>query len=103
LSKNPEPSHFTIGGVSAAGQSSNAIIYRPTFVPPPSVESFIDSNYCGYAGEIIHGLTILGYDVAASQANFSFRTEGDNPAHNCYNTNAPSQWWDTSIVVPGSP
>jgi hypothetical protein len=94
---------FTRGGSSIAGETNDAVIYRPTFVPPPSFDTFIDGNYCGYAGEIIHGLKILGYEVTASLANFAFRTQGDNTTHNCYNPSAPSQWWDTSIVVPGSP
>jgi hypothetical protein len=76
--------------------SGNAIIYRPdpvTGYNPPT--DYADGTYAPYGGEVMHGLKILGQDVSHALSIFAARG-----GESSYNSSYPSQWWDTSIVVP---
>jgi hypothetical protein len=83
---------FTRGGVSIAGETQELILYRPSYNP---LTGYADFNYVQMGGMVMHGLHILGQDVSNALSIFAARGgESD------YSTNMPSQWWDTTIVVP---
>jgi hypothetical protein len=92
---------FTRNGVPITRfpDTVNEIIYRPDPVTGYNpTTGFEDTGYAPYAGEVLHGLKILGQSVPHALANFAAQGgESD------YDPSVPSQWWDTTVVVPGSP
>jgi len=91
---------FSRGGVAiAAPEYEDSFAYRPQY--DGGGVGFSDYNYCGYAGEALHGLKILGYNLTNALNHYATRAGGDSASGNCYNsTTAPSQWWDVNVVVP---
>ena len=83
---------FTRGGTSIAGETQELIIYRPSYDPGTGYARF---TYVPNAGEVMHGLKILGQDVSNALSIFAARG-----GESSYNSSYPSQWWDTTIVVP---
>jgi hypothetical protein len=92
---------FTRNGVplTSLPDRQNTILYRPDPVTGYNPTSgFSDNNYAPYVAEDLHGLKILGKNAPHALANFA--AQG---GESYYITSAPSQWWDDSVVVPGSP
>ncbi len=83
---------FTRAGTSIAGETQELIIYRASYDPGTGYARF---TYVPYGGEVMHGLKILGQDVSNALSIFAARG-----GESSYNSSYPSQWWDTSIVVP---
>jgi len=75
-------------------ENTEAFIFRPAY--NGGGVGYADNNYNAYGGEIMSGLKVLGYDVSSALAIFNAR---GGPSW--YNSGtAPSQWWDTTVVVP---
>lgn len=93
---------FSQGGVAI---TSNLYPYFPKlrFFYDPGQNSGGVNNNEGYAwGQIVNGLTILGYATSHATTNMLFYCGTPNGPI-CNNTNLPSYWWDPTIVVPGLP
>ena len=88
--------NFTRNGVPVV-ENNDYVFYRPNY-DPGAGGGFSDFNYTGYAEQTLNGLQILGFDLSHAQSVFAFRMGANAPGYV-----GPSQWWDTSIVVPGIP
>ena len=83
---------FTRNGTPLV-ENTEAFIFRPAY--NGGGVGYADNNYNAYGGEIMGGLKVLGYDVSSALAIFNAR---GGPSW--YNSGtAPSQWWDTTVVV----
>jgi hypothetical protein len=88
---------FTRGGAPVTNEFGENPKYRFSYDPGPG-QGYVNNDYAAYAGQTINGLKILGYNVAHATADFNTRTGGPP-----YHSDAPSFWWDPTIVVPGLP
>jgi hypothetical protein len=89
---------FSRGGSPVSNEVNTEVAKYRFSYDPGAGQGYQDNNYTQYAGQVINGLHVLGYNVAHATSDFNTRA---GTAY--YNPQMPSFWWDPTIVVPGLP